>query len=66
MVDLKVVLNRAPNAFCLMDVAVIANQINPKVKFEDVVLKIRKVNPGRPAHGKTAVKILKLCLSNSK
>ena len=43
MVDLKVVLNRAPNAFCLMDVAVTANQINPKVKFEDVVLKIRKV-----------------------
>ena len=43
MVDLKVVLNRAPNAFCLMDIAVAANQINPKVKFEDVVLKIRKV-----------------------
>ena len=43
MVDLKVVLNRAPNAFCLMDVAVTANQINPKIKFEDVVLKIRKV-----------------------
>ena len=43
MVDLKVVLNRAPNAFCLMDIAVTANQINPKVKFEDVVLKIRKV-----------------------
>ena len=43
MVDLKVVLNRAPNAFCLMDVAVTANQINPKVKFEDVVLKVRKV-----------------------
>ena len=43
MVDLKVVLNRAPNAFCLMDVAATASQINPKVKFEDVVLKIRKV-----------------------
>ena len=43
MIDLKVVLNRAPNAFCLMDVAVTANQINPKVKFEDVVLKVRKV-----------------------
>ena len=43
MVDLKVVLNRAPNAFCLMDTAVTANQINPKVKFEDVVLKVRKV-----------------------
>ena len=43
MVDLKVVLNRTPNAFCLMDVALKANQINPRVKFEDVVLKIRKV-----------------------
>ena len=43
MVDLKVVLNCTPNAFCLMDVAAAANQINPKVKFEDVVLKIRKV-----------------------
>ena len=43
MVDLKVVLNRAPNAFCLMDTAVTASQINPKVKFEDVVLKVRKV-----------------------
>ena len=43
MVDLKVVLNRTPNAFCLMDVATATNQINPRVKFEDVVLKIRKV-----------------------
>ena len=43
MVDLKVVLNRTPNAFCLMDVATAVNQINPRVKFEDVVLKIRKV-----------------------
>ena len=43
MVNLKVVLNRAPNAFCLMDIAVEASQINPKVKFADVVLKIRKV-----------------------
>ena len=43
MIDLKVVLNRAPNAFCLMDVALEGSQINPKVKFEDVVLKIRKV-----------------------
>ena len=41
MLDLKVVLNRAPNTFCLMDVG--ATKSNPRVKFEDVVLKIRKV-----------------------
>ena len=41
MLDLKVVLNRAPNAFCLMDAA--TRSRNPRVKFEDVVLKIRKV-----------------------
>ena len=39
--ELKVVLNRSPNTFCLMDL----NQTSkrPRVKFEDVVLKIRKV-----------------------
>ena len=41
MLNLKVVLNRSPNAFCLMDKN--DNAINPKVKLTDVVLKIRKV-----------------------
>ena len=41
MLNLKVVLNRSPNTFCLMD----KNEtlINPKVKLTDVVLRIRKV-----------------------
>ena len=43
MTDLKVVLNRSPNAFCLMDTNSDGNKINPKVKLTDVVLKIRKV-----------------------
>ena len=41
MLDLKVVLNRSPNTFCLMDVNTPSK--SPKVKFEDVVLKIWKV-----------------------
>ena len=40
---LKVVLNRSSNEFCLMDKNASGNEINPKVKFSDVVLKIRKV-----------------------
>ena len=43
MLNLKVVLNRSPNAFCLMDKNVGASMINPKVKLTDVILKIRKV-----------------------
>ena len=43
MMDLKIVLNRTPNAFCLMDKNTTANLMNPKVELIDVVLKIRKV-----------------------
>ena len=43
MLDLKVVLNRSSNAFCLMDINTGSNKVNPKVKLTDVVLKIRKV-----------------------
>ena len=43
MLNLKVVLNRSPNAFCLMDKNTESNMIKPKVKLTDVVLKIRKV-----------------------
>ena len=43
MLELKVVLNRSSNAFCLMDKNSGSNMINPKVKLSDVVLKIRKV-----------------------
>ena len=43
MLNLKVVLNRSSNAFCLMDKNSDNAKINPKVKLTDVVLKIRKV-----------------------
>ena len=43
ILNLKVVLNRSPNAFCLMDKNEDGSMINPKVKLTDVVLKIRKV-----------------------
>ena len=43
MLDLKVVLNRSPNTFCLMDKNGNGSEINPKVKLTHVVLKIRKV-----------------------
>ena len=43
MMDLKVVLNRSTDGFCLMDKNVKASLISPKVHFTDVVLKIRKV-----------------------
>ena len=43
MLNLKVVLNRSSNAFCLMDTNSDGNKVNPKVKLTDVVLKIRKV-----------------------
>ena len=42
MMDLKVVLNRSSNTFCLMDKNT-SNPVNPKVELIDVVLKIRKV-----------------------
>ena len=41
MMELKVVLNRSGNTFCLMDKN--STVKNPKVKLTDVVLKIRKV-----------------------
>ena len=41
MLDLKVVLNRSYNEFCLMDKN--SSSKNPKVELTDVVLKIRKV-----------------------
>ena len=43
MLNLKVVLNRSPNTFCLMDKNNQNSMINPKVKLTDVVLRIRKV-----------------------
>ena len=43
MLNLKVVLNRSSNAFCLMDKNTTGNEVKPKVKLTDVVLKIRKV-----------------------
>ena len=41
MLDLKVVLNRSYNEFCLMDKN--SSPKNPKVELTDVVLKVRKV-----------------------
>ena len=41
MLELKVVLNRSPNTFCLMDKN--STLQNPKVKLSNVVLKVRKV-----------------------
>ncbi len=41
LVDLKLILNRSSNQFCLMDKN--GSAINAKVKLTDVVLKVRKV-----------------------
>ena len=43
MMDLKVVLNRSTDSFCLMDKNVSGALIEPKVHLTAVVLKIRKV-----------------------
>ena len=43
MMDLKVVLNRSTDDFCLMDKNSPGSEIFPKVKLTDVVLKVRKV-----------------------
>ena len=43
MLDLKVVLNRSYNEFCLIDKNSGSDKVNPKVELTDVVLKIRKV-----------------------
>ncbi len=41
MVDLKLILNRSSDKFCLMDKN--TNPLNAKVKLTDVILKVRKV-----------------------
>ncbi len=41
MVDLKLILNRSSDQFCLMDKN--SNSLNAKVKLTDVILKVRKV-----------------------
>ena len=43
MMDLKVVLNRSTDDFCLMDKNSKGSEIFPKVHLTDVVLKVRKV-----------------------
>ena len=43
MMDLKVVLNRSSDSFCLMEVGNDSDPIQPRVLLTDVVLKIRKV-----------------------
>ena len=43
MLDLKVVLNRSSDSFCLMDKNAEGSMLDPKVVLTDVVLKIRKV-----------------------
>ena len=55
MLNLKVVLNRSPNAFCLMDKNGKDSLINPKVKLTDVVLKIRKVKVDQPVSDSTEI-----------
>ena len=47
MMDLKVVLNRSTDAFCLMEIGN-SSPIEPRVKLTDVVLKIRKVKVDQP------------------
>ena len=56
---LKIVLNRSSNEFCLMDKNTSANKINPKVKFSDVVLKIRKVKVDQAVSDATELLLLK-------
>ena len=48
MLDLKVVLNRSTDAFCLMEIGNESNPIEPRVHLTDVVLKIRKVKVDQP------------------
>ena len=56
---LKVVLNRSSNEFCLMDKNTSGNEINPKVKFTDVVLKIRKVKVDQAVSDATELLLIK-------
>ena len=48
MMDLKVVLNRSTDSFCLMEIGNDSSEIEPKVHLTDVVLKIRKVKVDQP------------------
>ena len=49
MLDLKVVLNRSTDAFCLMEIGNTGDSIiEPRVHLTDVVLKIRKVKVDQP------------------
>ena len=48
MMDLKVVLNRSPDSFSLMDKNTSDTLIEPRVHLTDVVLKIRKVKVDQP------------------
>ena len=49
MMDLKVVLNRSSDSFCLMEVGNSGDsEIKPRVLLTDVVLKIRKVKVDQP------------------
>ena len=54
---LKIVLNRSSNEFCLMDKN--ASEIGAKVKFSDVVLKIRKVKVDQAVSDATELLLLK-------
>ena len=56
---LKVVLNRSSNEFCLMDKNTSGNEIKPKVKFSDVVLKIRKVKVEQAVSDATELLLIK-------
>ena len=53
MLDLKVVLNRSYNEFCLMDKN--SSSKSPKVELTDVVLKIRKVKVDQAIRDSTEV-----------
>ena len=48
MLDLKVVLNRSTDAFCLMEIGNDSDPFKPRVQLTDVVLKIRKVKVDQP------------------
>ena len=55
MLDLKVVLNRSYNEFCLMDKNTGNGKINPSVELTDVILKIRKVKVDQAIRDSTEV-----------
>ena len=48
MMDLRVVLNRSTDDFCLMEIGNTSSPIQPRVHLTDVVLKIRKVKVDQP------------------